>query len=291
MKALFVWILSLALSLGMAWAERSEKTVESIALTVAPSYGVTDELVNSVVTLPAEYGSILLQSIRQKSGTVLSEMLRLPRNADLAAVTALLDENNFWSMPEYLETGVMDGDFVWITVTLEGGETKRVGGLLAAEEGPEEYIAISEAISYAVEHSVEYPLWLLGENPPQADAKNGISLFAFLENQALVEHLAAELPVRATVCYSNIGGGIPYATENKIILRKLMEALAGITVFDADAGMHTDDYLDYSFEWADGTAFAMTFQKGKLIGVDMGAHPVAGFEGLLLAFPPILDLE
>ena len=43
-------------------------------------------------------------------------------------------------------------------------------------------------------------------------------------------------------------------------------------------------------EWADGTKFAPTFQKGKLIGADIETHPIIGFENLLDALPPILNL-
>ncbi len=63
---------------------------------------------------------------------------------------ALLYEYDFFGMPEYFETDVMDGHFTWITVFLRNGESKRVGGLVAEVYGPEEFIALYEALDRAM---------------------------------------------------------------------------------------------------------------------------------------------
>ena len=54
-------------------------------------------------------------------------------------------------MPEYIETGVMDGYFTWITVNYSDGESKRVAGLVAEKFGPEDFIIIYDALMKAQE--------------------------------------------------------------------------------------------------------------------------------------------
>ena len=98
--------------------------IESIMLTISPSFGTEDEMVDTVrIFVPNE------------------------------KLTSLLCERNFHSMPEYLETGVLDGHFTWIIVKFVNGESKRVGGLVAEEFGPEGFIAIYNALIQAEEIS------------------------------------------------------------------------------------------------------------------------------------------
>jgi tetratricopeptide (TPR) repeat protein len=91
--------------------------IDTIVLTISPSFGLEEEMIDTVTTIyPDE------------------------------ALAALVYEYNFFDMPEYIETGVVDGDFIWITVNLKNGESKRVGGLLADEFGPDDFIIIYDAL-------------------------------------------------------------------------------------------------------------------------------------------------
>ena len=68
-----------------------------------------------------------------------------------ADLIALLYEHGFFDMPEYLDTGVMDGHFTWIMVHFKNGVVKRVGGLVAEEFGPDGFIAIYDAVVEALD--------------------------------------------------------------------------------------------------------------------------------------------
>lgn len=95
--------------------------IDLIELIQSPSYGMTEEMHDTVWSFQPD--------------------------ADLVA---LLYEHGFFDMPEYLETGVLDGDFTWIVVHFKNGETRRVGGLMAKAYGPEAFIALYDAVSRAI---------------------------------------------------------------------------------------------------------------------------------------------
>jgi len=100
----------------------ANEQIDTIVLTISPSFGVEGEMVDTVMTIHPD-----------------------------AALTALVYEHDFFNMPEYLDTGVLDGDFVWITVNLLNGGSKTVGGLVADEFGPDDFIAIYNAVVQALE--------------------------------------------------------------------------------------------------------------------------------------------
>jgi len=110
-----------------AMAQAGEETpadtvdIDRIELTLSPSFGMEGEMSDTVRNLVPD-----------------------------AELIALLHEHGFFDMPEYLETGIMDGDFNWVTVHFKNGETKRVGGLEAEEYGPDDFIAIYNAIIEAL---------------------------------------------------------------------------------------------------------------------------------------------
>ena len=116
---------------GEAGVERVERMhaaavsieeIENITLTLSPSFGLPEEMVDTVMVFSPD-----------------------------AALVALLNDKGFFDMPEYIDTGVMDGRFTWITVNLRNGESKRVGGLEAEEFGPEDFIMIYDAVINAQE--------------------------------------------------------------------------------------------------------------------------------------------
>jgi len=147
--------------------------IDSIVLTVAPSYGSIEELTNSVTVIRPTIGTVRVQTIWQKDDTVQHQQLFIAQSEDVAALVSSLYEHDFFGMPEYFETDVLDGDFTWITVNLRGGESKRAGGLLAEEYGPEGFIAICNATDQVMHNLLAYQTYAGMAN---SDDANGIRL-------------------------------------------------------------------------------------------------------------------
>ncbi|MCL1795480.1 MAG: tetratricopeptide repeat protein [Clostridia bacterium] len=105
---------------GPAPASARTGEIGTIELRLSPSFGMEGEMNDTVVTLcPTE------------------------------ELTALIHANDFFNMPETIETGVLDGHYTRITVCLKNGESKTVGGLVAEEFGPDAFIAVYDAIVLA----------------------------------------------------------------------------------------------------------------------------------------------
>ncbi len=96
--------------------------IECISLSINPSFGTPEDMQDNTRTLVPD-----------------------------DQLVALLYAQDFFGLPEYLETDVMDGHFTWITVTFSNGETKRVGGLVAEEYGPEAFIIVYDAVKAALD--------------------------------------------------------------------------------------------------------------------------------------------
>jgi len=111
-----------AMALAGEVAPADAREIDTIVLTLSPSFGVEGEMTDTVKSLVPDAESI-----------------------------ALLHEHGFFDMPEYLETGVLDGHFTWITVHFNNGESKRVGGLVAEEFGSEDFVAIYDAVVSALD--------------------------------------------------------------------------------------------------------------------------------------------
>ena len=122
MAVSFSLLASTVLAEGTHASFATTEAIESIVLTTSPSFGLPEDMIDTVRTFT-------------------------PNDA----LTSLLNERGFFTMPEYLDTGVMDGDYTWITVNFKNGESKRVGGLEAEKDGPEDFIIIYEAVISAQE--------------------------------------------------------------------------------------------------------------------------------------------
>ena len=292
-------LFGLFLAVGLFLFERSAWTqgartdaeaanaVDSIVLTIHPVYGVLDELIDTVITIRPEARTIHAQAVRQMDGAVEGEALLIPEREDLAALALALGQHGFFDMDDYLETGVMDGHFTWVTVNLQNGETTTVGGLVAEKYGPEGFVAICDAIDRTVQGSVEFPNWPADEHVPRENGREGAPLFVFRGAEAIAQRIAVDPPRRASVCLYTVAGGTPFFTEDEATAGRVADALAGMIVYEADGAGHTDDYLVYTLEWADETSFRVTFQGGMLLGDRMELYPVAGFDALILALPPV----
>jgi len=108
--------------------ETAEDTpiIDEICLTRCPSFGITGEIQETMsILVPDE------------------------------ALIALLYKHHFFNMQEYLDTGVLDGDFTWITVHFNNGVTKRVGGLMAEVAGAAGFIAVYDAVVIALNNFQE----------------------------------------------------------------------------------------------------------------------------------------
>ena len=113
---------AMALAGEKAPAPVDEGEIDTIVLTISPSFGMEGEMNDTVWNLDPD-----------------------------AELIALFHEHGFFDLPEYLDTGVMDGHFTWITICFKNGQSKRVGGLVAEEFGPEDFIAIYDAVVGALD--------------------------------------------------------------------------------------------------------------------------------------------
>jgi len=250
--------------------------IDSIELTLSPSFGLEEDLIDiTAIIRPA-----------QQSVAFGGELFTAPRE-DFDDLVSSLNGHDFFSMPESFETGVLDGHFTWVTVILRSGESKRAGGLVAEEFGPEEYIAICEAIDVVLQNRTAYPNWPGDADQPEASREDGTSLLTFCGAERVMERIAADPPSLASVCLYTVAGETPFVTEAEGTVRRVAEALREMVVFEAYGSGHTDDYLEYTIEWEDGTKFSATFQTGMLLGGRMELYPVTGFDALLLALQPM----
>ena len=213
---------------------------------------------------------------------------RATHPADVIALVASLYEYDFFSLTQYLETYVMDSDFTWITINLINGESKRAGGLLAEEFGLDRFVAICDAISRVLQNSVEVSNLPTDEHLSPGDEAKGAQLFSFRDAQDIADRIGVDPPSCASVCHYTVAGGTPYVVYDEAIVQHVADALSSIIVYEADGWGHTDDYLVYSLEWADGAVFTVTFQGGMLLGHKDELYPVMGFDALVQALPPMI---
>ena len=286
MSSLITVILLITFTIPAVAYSISVDEIDSIVLTIAPTFGLLDELTDTVAILRPGQLSIAVQSVRQHNGDILDETLFAAQEEDFSALLLVLNSVDLLSMPEYIDTGVLDGHFTRITVNWRNGDSMSVYGINAEEFGPEGFIAICDSIGQILENSYIYPNW--GEFEPfEGEDKDGIPLFDFREANNIAARIAVDPPIRAAVCLYTIAGGTPFITENENTVRSVAGALAEMTVYDADGWGHTDDYLIYTLEWADETTFSVTFQSGMLLGNRMELYPVSNFDSLFLALQPL----
>ena len=260
--------------------------IDSIVLTLAPTFGLLDELIDTVAILRPGQLSIAVRYIRQHSGDILDETLFAAQREDYNTLLLLLNSVDFLSMPEYIETHVLDGHFTSITINWRDGGSKSVGGIEAEDFGTEDFIALCDSIGQIIENSYAYPNWYKVD-PLEGEDKEGIPLFDFCEAENIAARIADDPPIRASVGLYTIAGGTPFITENENTVRRVAGALTEMIVYDADGMGHTDDYLIYTLEWADKTTFSVTFQGGMLLGERMELYPAYGFDSLFLALQPL----
>ena len=146
----FVLLLSIALLTIPASAESvvvETGQIKQIVIEEESSFGVGGKMAAVVCIIDFEAGLLTIrlpfemkdESLEAGCGTII-EM-------DMQKIADSLNQFGFYTMPEYLKTGIMDGDFFFITVHLKNGDPVRVGGLLANEYGPDEYLAICGVIT------------------------------------------------------------------------------------------------------------------------------------------------
>ena len=277
-------VLLLSLVIPVMAHSISADEIDSIVLTLAPTFGLLDEMTDTVVILRPGQLSIAVQNVRQHNGDILDVALFAAQREDIDALLLVLNSVDFLSMPEYIDTGVLDGHFTRITLNWRNGESVSVYGIEAEEFGPEGFIAICDSIGQILENSYAYPNW---QKPETSEEKDGIPLFDFYDAKNIAARIAVDPPIRAAVCLYTIAGGTPFITENEDTVRRVAGALSEMTVYDADGWGHTDDYLIYTLEWADKTTFSVTFQGGMLLGDRMELYPVSNFDSLFLALQPL----
>jgi len=115
--------------------------------------------------------------------------------------------------------------------------------------------------------------------------KVGVPLLEYLNDPVLTtfaEHFDEDFPMSVAVRYDGESSGTPFTVTDPEIIRAVFEALRNIIVVgEWPASGHTDDYLSYYFEMADGRSiYGFEFQDGMLLDARMGLHEIVGFDAL-----------
>ena len=115
--------------------------------------------------------------------------------------------------------------------------------------------------------------------------KEGTPLLEHLNDPLLLmfaERFEEDFPVAVLVRHDGEASGIPVRETNPETIRRVFEALCHITVLEEwPESAHTDDYLNYYFELADGSMiYGFTFQGGMLLGAWAELHVITGFDAL-----------
>ncbi|MDL2238436.1 hypothetical protein LJC56_11540 [Christensenellaceae bacterium OttesenSCG-928-K19] len=119
----------------------------------------------------------------------------------------------------------------------------------------------------------------------------GTPLFEYLDDPQILlfaENFEDNVPVSISVLYQTEAGGEPYTVTDEETIRSVFEALQSMMVLGEAGSGHTDDYLNYYFEMADGTIIGgFEFQGGMYLDSRMGLHEVTGFAQLqaTLSYP------
>ncbi len=125
--------------------------IDWVAVEKYPSFGELDNMTKTVLlldgdglmhraALPNDYDGTILGAIED---TGVERETREVSSEDIRRIAGLID--GFMELPDYIDTGVLDGDFEFITVS-SGGESWRKGGLLPSGEGPKTFGALYEAL-------------------------------------------------------------------------------------------------------------------------------------------------
>lgn len=125
---------------------------------------------------------------------------------------------------------------------------------------------------------------------PATAGKSVAARFEYLDDPLLTAfamNFEADLPVSVSVRHDGEAGGIPRVATDPETIHAVFDALRQITVLgEWSASGHTDDYLNYYFEMADGSMiYGFEFQDGMLLDNELGLHVITGFDGLQLALP------
>ena len=279
-KGCFLCLVILSvLPVAYSHAQTNTDMIETIQVTVSPSYGDINELRETTATITPVTLSLMAEERMMLDGTVTNRLEGSVAEEDVGRITAALNENDFFSLPESLDTGVLDGHFTWITIQMTDGSTFKTGGLVAEEYGPQSFINVYQVIEGILDAVEVTPVI-----PP---ANEGISLLDFMAGtQPNILRLLDEMPAQATVRHDTVAGGTPKTTTDAALIQKMVEAFTAITVYQKDGWEHSDDYLWYIFTFVDGESVAVEFQSGMLLTQDTSLYVIEGFDALFEIFPP-----
>ncbi len=141
-------------------------TITSVTVDRYPSYGDFSEMVLDETTITpdglvsyAEYQQYDADGQEYAPGNmpVLGSSTMQINPDGFAAIVNAIESNGFYSLPEYLDTEVMDGDYVYLTVRMDDGTQYRSGGLVADSEGPDAYKNIFRVIQDTLSGAVQNP--------------------------------------------------------------------------------------------------------------------------------------
>lgn len=132
--------------------------------------------------------------------------------------------------------------------------------------------------------------WKMKELAEPVIKEAGVPLFEYLADPALVAfamNFETDFPISVSVRHDGEAGGIPVTATDPETIRAVFEALRQMTVLgEWPASGHTDDYLNYYFEMANGSEiYGFAFQDGMLLDGGLGVYEISGFEALQRALP------
>lgn len=253
-------------------AAKEEIAIKRVAYIISPSFGTRDDLAHEIVL--SSDGTALLNTYFFDSEELASTQERSFPAEEFGKLATIIRENDFFSLPERIETGVLDGSFEFISVETESG-VWRSGGLL-----PSEFDERFANIVAEVER--------IREGMEAARKKGGTPLFEFLNDPAITafaQSFETDFPVSVAVLYQNVGGGEPITKDEERVIRAVFTALSKMVVMKEAGPGHTDDYLTYTFRMKDGKSVSFSFQSGML-DMDMALYEIVGYKELLKALRP-----
>lgn len=143
----FVVVLLLLCMQVPSWSY-ADQAILSIAIEWTPSYGTLSEMNQTICMLSISKQRLIVQEKRSATGELLSEKDRTVTPEIVQLVLQTMQRNDFFTLPQYIETGVMDGCITMITVVTDTCEYT-VSGLNANEYGPEAFRQIWQVMMMA----------------------------------------------------------------------------------------------------------------------------------------------
>lgn len=261
-----------------------------IPLLAAPCVASGEAKANLLSATPLDSGSVNHIELGEAVCILVSENQTTPYRweyviSDETAMQGLCDE--YTSDPNPLGMDGVGGKHRFYFIATSTGACSINMRLLRIGADKED---ASQEVTYTV--MIEEPAAEEGDKElADPDVKGaGVPLFEHLANPVLTAfamNFETDFPVSVSVRHDGEAGGTPVTLTDPETVRAVFVALRQITVLGQwPASGHTDDYLNYYFEMADGRViYGFEFQDGMLLDEGLGLYEITGFDALQRALP------